>query len=414
MSIAVETVAPILSLEQRKRARNVGFSLILLALISAFFFSGRPGDAGFKLVDSFTLVLPSQPFARVLAVLLGALGAVQLYRGFGKWTNVVLAISTGAFVVGFLAWATSGGSFNLTGMLQDTVTRSVPITLGAIAGILCERSGVINIAIEGQLLGGAFAGSVIGSLYGPWAGVLGAMAMGVALSALLAVFAIRFRVDQVIVGFAINFFSLGLTSFLSQRVLTPHPEYNIVKPFTPYAIPLLSDIPVLGVALFTQTYFVYVSVIAVVLSTWFLYRTRWGLRTRAIGEYPQAAGTLGVDVIRLRYRNVWIAGAIAGLGGAWWPIGTVGRFDQNITSGRGFIALAAVIFGRWHPVGALTAALVFGLAEAIQLKMSNLDTGIPSEFLLMAPYIVTLIVVAGFVGRSRAPKAAGQVYEASK
>ncbi len=414
MSIAVETAAPMLSLEQRKRARNVGFSLILLALISAFFFSGRPGDAGFKLVDSFTLVLPSQPFARVLAVLLGALGAVQLYRGFGKWTNVVLAISTGAFVVGFLAWATSGGSFNLTGMLQDTVTRSVPITLGAIAGILCERSGVINIAIEGQLLGGAFAGSVIGSLYGPWAGVLGAMAMGVALSALLAVFAIRFRVDQVIVGFAINFFSLGLTSFLSQRVLTPHPEYNIVKPFTPYAIPLLSDIPVLGVALFTQTYFVYVSVIAVVLSTWFLYRTRWGLRTRAIGEYPQAAGTLGVDVIRLRYRNVWIAGAIAGLGGAWWPIGTVGRFDQNITSGRGFIALAAVIFGRWHPVGALTAALVFGLAEAIQLKMSNLDTGIPSEFLLMAPYIVTLIVVAGFVGRSRAPKAAGQVYEASK
>ena len=414
MNIALDTATPLLSSEQRKRARNVGFSLIFLALVSAFFFSGRPGDAGFKLVDSFTLVLPSQPFARVLAVMLGAFGAVQLYRGFGKWTNVVLAISTAAFVVGFLAWATSGGSFNLTGMLQDTVTRSVPITLGAIAGILCERSGVINIAIEGQLLGGAFAGAVIGSLYGPWAGVLGAMVMGVALSALLAVFAIRFRVDQVIVGFAINFFSLGLTSFLSQRVLTPHPEYNIVKPFTPYAIPLLSEIPVLGVALFTQTYFVYISVIAVVLTTWFMYRTRWGLRTRAIGEYPQAAGTLGVDVLKLRYRNVWIAGAVAGLGGAWWPIGTVGRFDQNITNGRGFIALAAVIFGRWHPVGALTAALVFGLAEAIQLKMSNLDTGIPSEFLLMAPYIVTLIVVAGFVGRSRAPKAAGQAYDASK
>ncbi len=414
MSSAAQSATPMLSLEQRKRARNVGFALIFLALISVFFFSGRPGDAGFKLVDSFTLVIPAQPFARILAVMLGAVGAIQLFRGFGKWTNVVLAISTGAFVVGFLAWATSGGSFNLTGMLQDTVTRSVPITLGAIAGIMCERSGVINIAIEGQLLGGAFAGSVIGSLYGPWAGVLGAMAMGVALSALLAVFAIRFRVDQVIVGFAINFFSLGLTSFLSSRVLTPHPEYNIVKPFTPYAIPLLSDIPVIGVALFTQTYFVYFSVIAVILSTWFLYRTRWGLRTRAIGEYPQAAGTLGVDVIRLRYRNVWIAGAIAGLGGAWWPVGTVGRFDQNITSGRGFIALAAVIFGRWHPVGALTAALVFGLAEAIQLKMSNLDTGIPSEFLLMAPYIVTLIVVAGFVGRSRAPKAAGQAYDASK
>jgi simple sugar transport system permease protein len=345
-----DIATPMLSLEQKKRARNVGMSLIFLALVSAFFLSARPGDAGFKLVESFTLVLPAQPFAQALAVLLGALGAIQLYRGFGKWTNVVLAFATAMFVVGFLAWATSGGSFNLTGMLQDTVTRSVPITLGAIAGILCERSGIINIAIEGQLLGGAFAGSVLGSLYGPWVGVLGAMAMGVGLSALLAVFAIRFRVDQVIVGFAINFFSLGLTSFLSQRVLTPYPEYNIVKPFTPYAVPLLSDIPVIGVALFTQTYFVYFSFFAVAATTWFMYRTRWGLRTRAIGEYPQAAGTLGIDVLKLRYRNVWLAGAIAGIGGAWWPIGTVGRFDQNITSGRGFIALAAVIFGRWHPV----------------------------------------------------------------
>jgi simple sugar transport system permease protein len=167
MSIAVDTATPMLSIEQRKRARNVGFSLIFLALISAFFLSGRPGDAGFKLVESFTLVLPAQPFAQALAVVLGALGAVQLYRGFGKWTNVVLAFATAMFVVGFLAWATSGGSFNLTGMLQDTVTRSVPITLGAIAGILCERSGIINIAIEGQLLGGAFAGAVIG--FAVWA-----------------------------------------------------------------------------------------------------------------------------------------------------------------------------------------------------------------------------------------------------
>ena len=174
---ATEIASPMLSLEQRKRSRNVGLSLIFLALVSAFFLSARPGDAGFKLVESFTLVLPAQPFAQALAVVLGALGAVQLYRGFGKWTNAMLAFATAMFVVVFLAWATSGGSFNLTGMLQDTVTRSVPITLGAIAGILCERSGIINIAIEGQLLGGAFAGAVLGSLYGPWVGVLGAMAM---------------------------------------------------------------------------------------------------------------------------------------------------------------------------------------------------------------------------------------------
>ena len=402
----------VLSAEQKKRSRNVGLTLVVLGVVAGAIFTDRPGDAGFKLLDDYVLVIPARPFATALAIVLVALGAVQLVRGLGKITNVALAIATAAFVVGFLSWAASGGSFSLTGMLQDTVARSVPITLGAIAGILCERSGIINISIEGQLLGAAFTGSVVGSILGPWMGIVAAVATGVALSAILAVFAIRYRVDQVIVGFAVNFFALGLTSFLTSRVLTEYPEYNLLTPFKPWAIPLLSDLPVVGTVLFTQTLFVYFSVIAVVVATWMLYRTRWGLRTRAIGEYPKAAGTLGVDVIKLRYRNVLIAGAVAGLGGAWWPVGTVGRFDQNITGGRGFIALAAVIFGRWHPVGAFSAALVFGLAEAIQLKMSNLNTGIPSEFLLMAPYLVTLIVVAGFVGRSRAPKAAGQPYDA--
>lgn len=402
----------VISAEQKKRSRNVGLTLVVLGVVAGSIFTNRPGDAGFKLLDDYIFVIPARPFASALAVVLVALGAVQLMRGLGKITNVALTIATAAFVVGFLTWAASGGSFSFTGMLQDTVARSVPITLGAIAGILCERSGIINISIEGQLLGAAFTGSVVGSILGPWMGIVAAIATGVALSGILAVFAIRYRVDQVIVGFAVNFFALGLTSFLTSRVLTEYPEYNLLTPFKPWAIPLLSDIPVIGTVLFTQTLFVYASVIAVVVATWMMYRTRWGLRTRAIGEYPKAAGTLGVDVIRLRYRNVLIAGAVAGLGGAWWPVGTVGRFDQNITGGRGFIALAAVIFGRWHPVGAFSAALVFGFAEAIQLKMSNLNTGIPSEFLLMAPYLVTLIVVAGFVGRSRAPKAAGQPYDA--
>jgi len=402
----------VVSAEQKKRSRNVGLTLVVLGIVAGAIFTNRPGDAGFKLLDDYIFVIPARPFATALAIVLVALGAAQLLRGLGKVTNVALSIATAAFVVGFLTWAASGGSFSFTGMLQDTVARSVPITLGAIAGILCERSGIINISIEGQLLGAAFTGSVVGSLLGPWMGILASVATGVALSGILAVFAIRYRVDQVIVGFAVNFFALGLTSFLTSRVLTEYPEYNLLTPFKPWAIPLLSDIPVLGTVLFTQTLFVYASVIAVVIATWMMYRTRWGLRTRAIGEYPKAAGTLGVDVIRLRYRNVLIAGAVAGLGGAWWPVGTVGRFDQNITGGRGFIALAAVIFGRWHPVGAFAAALVFGFAEAIQLKMSNLNTGIPSEFLLMAPYLVTLIVVAGFVGRSRTPKAAGQPYDA--
>ena len=401
-----------ISAEQKKRARNVGFGYFGLAIITLSVFSRRPGDASFKLAEGgFSLTLPAQQFAYIFGIVFIGLGAAQLLRGLGKISNIVLALATAMFVMSFLAWATSGESFSLVGMLQDTVSRSVPITLGALAGILCERSGVINIAIEGMLLAGAFTGAVGASLTNLWIGIFIAMLTGVFLAWILGVFSIRYRVDQVIVGFAINFFALGITSFLTFRVLATNPDYNYLVPVMPISIPLLSKIPFFGQIFFVQTIFVYFSFVAVAVLTWALYRTRWGLRTRAAGEYPKAAGTLGVDVIKLRYRNLLAAGAMAGIGGAWWPIGTVGRFDQNITGGRGFIALAAVIFGRWHPVGAFSGALVFALAEAVRLKIGNFDTGIPSEFLLMAPYLVTLLVVAGFIGASRAPKAAGQPYD---
>ena len=401
-----------ISAEQKKRARNVGFGYFGLAIITLSVFSRRPGDASFKLAEGgFSLTLPEQQFAYIFGIVFIGLGAAQLLRGLGKISNIVLALATAMFVMSFLAWATSGESFSLVGMLQDTVSRSVPITLGALAGILCERSGVINIAIEGMLLAGAFMGAVGASLTNLWIGTFIAMLTGVFLAWILGVFSIRYRVDQVIVGFAINFFALGITSFLTFRVLATNPDYNYLVPVMPISVPLLSKIPFIGQIFFVQTIFVYFSFVAVAFLTWALYRTRWGLRTRAAGEYPKAAGTLGVDVIKLRYRNLLAAGAMAGIGGAWWPIGTVGRFDQNITGGRGFIALAAVIFGRWHPVGAFSGALVFALAEAVRLKIGNFDTGIPSEFLLMAPYLVTLLVVAGFIGASRAPKAAGQPYD---
>ena len=401
-----------ISAEQKKRARNVGFGYFGLAIVTLSVFSRRPGDASFKLTEGgFSLTLPAQQFAYIFGIVFIGLGAAQLLRGLGKISNIALALATAIFVMSFLSWATSGESFSLVGMLQDTVSRSVPITLGALAGILCERSGVINIAIEGMLLAGAFTGAVGASLTNLWIGIFIAMLTGVFLAWILGVFSIRYRVDQVIVGFAINFFALGITSFLTFRVLATNPDYNYLVPVMPISIPLLSKIPFFGQILFVQTVFVYFSFVAVAVLTWALYRTRWGLRTRAAGEYPKAAGTLGVDVIKLRYRNLLAAGAMAGIGGAWWPIGTVGRFDQNITGGRGFIALAAVIFGRWHPVGAFSGALVFALAEAVRLKIGNFDTGIPSEFLLMAPYLVTLLVVAGFIGASRAPKAAGQPYD---
>ena len=401
-----------ISAEQKKRARNVGFGYFGLAIVTLSVFSRRPGDASFKLTEGgFSLTLPAQQFAYIFGIVFIGLGAAQLLRGLGKISNIALALATAIFVMSFLSWATSGESFSLVGMLQDTVSRSVPITLGALAGILCERSGVINIAIEGMLLAGAFTGAVGASLTNLWIGIFIAMLTGVFLAWILGVFSIRYRVDQVIVGFAINFFALGITSFLTFRVLATNPDFNYLVPVMPISVPLLSKIPFIGQIFFVQTIFVYFSFAAVAFLTWALYRTRWGLRTRAAGEYPKAAGTLGVDIIKLRYRNLLAAGAMAGIGGAWWPIGTVGRFDQNITGGRGFIALAAVIFGRWHPVGAFSGALVFALAEAVRLKIGNFDTGIPSEFLLMAPYLVTLLVVAGFIGASRAPKAAGQPYD---
>ena len=401
-----------ISAEQKKRARNVGFGYFGLAIVTLSVFSRRPGDASFKLTEGgFSLTLPAQQFAYIFGIVFIGLGAAQLLRGLGKISNIVLALATAMFVMSFLSWATSGESFSLVGMLQDTVSRSVPITLGALAGILCERSGVINIAIEGMLLAGAFMGAVGASLTNLWIGTFIAMLTGVFLAWILGVFSIRYRVDQVIVGFAINFFALGITSFLTFRVLATNPDFNYLVPVMPISVPLLSKIPFIGQIFFVQTIFVYFSFAAVAFLTWALYRTRWGLRTRAAGEYPKAAGTLGVDIIKLRYRNLLAAGAMAGIGGAWWPIGTVGRFDQNITGGRGFIALAAVIFGRWHPVGAFSGALVFALAEAVRLKIGNFDTGIPSEFLLMAPYLVTILVVAGFIGASRAPKAAGQPYD---
>jgi simple sugar transport system permease protein len=189
----------------------------------------------------------------------------------------------------------------------------------------------------------------------------------------------------------------------------PNPDLNSAEVFAPIGIPLLQDIPFLGPILFDQNIFVYAMYVITIAMTYGLFRTRWGLRSRAVGEHPKAADTLGVSVYRLRYLNVMLGGAIAGFGGAFFTLGAVGRFDDNISAGRGFIGLAAMIFGRWHPVGAVAGALLFGFADAMRIRLALLRP-IPSEFLAMAPYIVTIVVVAGLVGRSRPPAADGQPY----
>ncbi|WP_052161766.1 ABC transporter permease, partial [Hoeflea sp. BAL378] len=402
---------------KQKQARITGGVLIAMAMLVAWVFgAGSEGSAVFRLSradDALVLPdlsVPAMQFNFIVAGLLAFLGARQFLRGGLRWSSLSLGIGLALVVVAFLVWATAGKAFSLTGMLQATMVRAVPIALGALAGVLCERVAVVNIAIEGMLLAGAFTGALVGSILGGIAGLTAAVAVGGLFGFFLAALVVTYRMDQIIAGVVINLFVLGLTSYVSSQVFQEYRALNNAPVFRAIKIPLLGDIPVLGPMLFYQNIFVYGALIMVAVSTYYLFYTRSGLRARAVGEHPRAADTLGIDVYRTRFIHVTLGGMVAGFGGAWFTLGSVGRFDENMTGGRGFIGLAAMIFGRWHPVGALMAALVFGFADSLQQKLALLRTPIPSEFLAMAPYIATIIVVAGFIGRARAPAADGQPY----
>jgi len=272
--------------------------------------------------------------------------------------------------------------------------------------------GVVNIAIEGQFLAGAFVSAMIGSLTGSaWVGLVGALVAGVLVSFVLATFSIKYLVDQVIVGVVINAFISGLTGFLYSQVLSPAEQtLNVGIRFPVLPIPVLHQIPVIGPVFFEQNVIVYLAYIAVAVVTFALFKTRWGLRLRAVGEHPQAADTVGINVLSTRFWNVSLAGAIAGLGGAYFTLGSVGPFAKDMTAGAGYIALAAVIFGRWDPIRATLAALLFGFASNLQNVLGSINSPVPSEFLLMLPYVVTIFAVAGLVGQSRGPAASGKPY----
>lgn len=398
-----------------RRARILGFTYIALALVSLFVFTlGMTGDVTFRFgeaVGDLDWTVSVRGLGMFTTIVFGVLGGFQLTRGFGDRTNLILAIALGLFALAFIGWAAHDKSLSMVGMLESSVALATPIAFGALSGVMCERVAVINIGIEGMLLTGAFTGAVAGTVLSPVLGIVGAALSGGLMALGLAVLAIKYRVDQIIAGVVINIFALGLTSFLSAQYLVED-SLGLNNPgvFGPIEIPLLSDIPVLGRILFAQNIFIYALYLIVIGMTYALFRTRWGLRSRAVGEHPKAADTLGINVFRIRYVNVFIGGLIAGLGGAYLTLGSVGAFNENMSAGRGFIGLAAMIFGRWHPVGALAAALVFGFADALQFKLAIIDTGIPSEFLLMAPYLVTIVVVAGVVGKARPPAADGQPY----
>lgn len=407
-----------LTTSQVKRARISGIVMLLLsACVVVLFIPNAEGIATFGLSGSGetiqleALAVPVTASLWVLAMVLGFLGASQFVRGFQRRSTLILGISFGVFTLALMVWATAGEQFSLISMLVATVSRCTPIALGALSGILCERSGVVNIGIEGMLLGGAFTGVVMGSILGGWVGLLAATITGGVLALLLAVLAVTFRVDQIIIGVVINILVLGLTSFLTSQVLVKNPQWNDAPIFPSIPIPLLADIPILGPMFFNQTIIVYGMYVLIGAVTFFLFRTRWGLRTRSVGENPRAADSLGVSVPRVRYLAVVYGGMVGGFAGAWFTLGTVGRFDENITAGTGFIGLAAMIFGAWNPIGALGAALIFGFSESLEQKFALLDIPIPGEFLAMAPYLVTIVVVAGLVGRARPPAADGQPYE---
>jgi simple sugar transport system permease protein len=394
----------------------------MLGLVDIFVFGflADKGDAVFTFtlngaaVSVPDLSLPPGPVSEGLGALSIVLGL--LYAGLKLAKLSRRLVATGvmlAFIVSFLCWCDAGRiPLPFVSLMQTTMLASIPLVLGALSGCLCERSGVINIAIEGQLLLGAFAGAVIASAFGSiWLGLVTGSLAGGLLGALLAVFAIRYLVDQIILGVVLNVFASGLTGYLYDQALVPYENrLNSPPTFNSIKIPVLGDIPIIGPILFDSTIFLYITYAAVALVHIGLFKTRWGLRVRAVGEHPTAADTVGIRVLFTRYRNVILGGLVAGIGGASLTIGSVGSFGKDISSGQGYIALAAMIFGRWTPLGATGAALLFGFSVALANVLGTIGCPIPSDFLLMLPYVATIVAVAGFVGRSQAPKADGQPY----
>ena len=350
---------------------------------------------------------------KALAIICGVLGVYQIVKGFGKYANLVLGIVGVLLTTSFLAWGASGGSINVGGMLRVMVLRSVPITLGAMAGILCERVGVVNIAIEGMMITGALVGAIFGSLWGLWVGMLAAIIAGGLTAVVLGILSIKYKVNQVISGTIINIFTIGLTSYIVTKILqvTEWQYLNQSGFFQPIHLPVLSKIPYLGPILFSHNIYIYFMYLLIILMTIVLFRTRWGLRLRSVGEHPKAADTLGINVFKTRYTVVILGGMLAGFAGSFFTLGSIGYFEQSMTAGRGFIGIAAMIFGKWTPVGAFGSGLLFGFAESLSTNLSILRFPIPAELLLMLPYILTMVILAGVVGRSQGPAAAGVPYE---
>ncbi len=406
---------------QKLRAVVVGVFSILVAILILLLSFGTAGETSTFVLTSQRsgvtipapdLVIPTNISLYILASLAGLAGIWHLIRRFGRDTLFIVFIGILA-ISAFLIWATQGKSLNLTGMLVSSVVRATPIGLAALSGLYSERSGVVNIGIEGMMLIGAFTSVVFASVTGSlFVGLLAGIISGLLTGLLHAVLSIRYLVDQIVSGAGIIILALGLTSYLQRAVLNVYPQLNQPGPtISALAIPGLWRIPFIGPIFFNQSPIIYLMIVLIFVTQFLMYATRWGLRVRSVGEHPRAADTLGINVFRTRYVSVMISGAIAGLSGSYMSIGSAGRFNEGMTAGKGFLGLAAMIFGNWNPGGAFFGSLIFGFFDSWQEKLSLLQVGIPVDLLGMAPYLATMVVLAGIVGRARMPAADGQPYK---
>jgi ABC-type uncharacterized transport system permease subunit len=417
-TLAATAGAPLATVNRRLVAAGT-FTLFGLLDIAAFGLYSHKGDATFALaLPTASVQVPSihAPAAATCYVLGAASIALGAWRAVADPSRRLRRLSIAAvllfFVVSLLSWADAGNTIpiNTVNLLQNTLTGSIPLILGALAGCMCERSGVINIAIEGQLLVGAFTAAIVASVSGVWLGLVTGSLAGGLLGAVLAVFSIKYFADQIILGVVLNVLALGLTNYLYDSILVTHQGLNAANTFSVIKIPGLGNIPIIGPIFFNANIFLYITYAAIVFVQIGLFSTRWGLRVRAVGEHPTAADTVGIRVLGIRYSNVTMGGLLAGIGGAYLTVGSVGTFSPGMSSGLGYIALAAMIFGRWTPLGATAAALLFGFTEAGGNILASINVPIPSYILAMAPYVATIVAVAGLVGRVRAPGADGKPY----
>lgn len=404
------------------RQRKVGLGFALVGAFAAAVFGPLATQRHARVtlaetVSGTSVGIPGTAGAILFGLIAAAAGVAIVIGVPRRAFAILVGVGIVAILLAFLCWQVSQAPegrnvMPLGDVMRSTLLLALPLILGSLAGVLCERSGVINVAIEGQFLMGAFGAALGATVAGTvWVGLIAAAVGGLVIAAMLAVLSIRYLVDQVVLGIVLNVFALGLTGFLYKQIMArDQTSYNQPSRVPTWDIPVLSDIPLLGPVLFRANVFVYGALAVVLIVHLGLTRTRWGLRTRAVGEHPTAADTVGVKVLGLRYRNVLVGGLVAGFGGAYFTLWSTTNFNLGMTNGAGFIALAAMIFGRWTPIGALLASLFFGFSSALAFFLGAIASPIPSQFLNMLPYVATIIAVAGLVGRVRAPAADGRPY----